>query len=128
MIIIGTGSRDWNTSIPIRKVMRQLKAEFPTFTYYHGDQRGFDRISAYELKRIGHTDIRSFPYISELGKRGGMARNRQMLLEAFIYELPKDIMIVAMPLPQSIGTYGMINLAQQAKTQIRIYDQSGDLV
>ena len=128
MIIIGTGSRDWNTSIPIRKVMRHIKTRYGNFMYYHGDQRGFDKISAYELKRIGQTDIKPFPYIRELGKAGGMARNRQMLLDAFIYEVPQDILIVAMPLPQSKGTFGMISLARQAKCQIEIYDQNGDLV
>lgn len=128
MIIIGTGSRDYKTSIPIRKVMRHIKMRYGNFMYYHGDQRGFDRISAYELKRIGHTDIKPFPYIAELGRKGGMARNRQMLLEAFTHELPQDILVVAMPLQTSIGTFGMINLARTAKCQIEIYDHNGDLV
>lgn len=128
MIIIGSGSRDWHDVVPIRKVMAEIKAEFPEFTYYHGNQRGFDKMSMYALKRLGHTDITPFDYMSELGKAGGMARNKRMLLEAFIYELPKDILIVAMPLQTSIGTYGMINLARQAKCQIRIYDMHGNLV
>lgn len=131
MIIIGSGSRDWKTSIPIKKVMRAIKAEFQVFTYYHGDQRGFDLRSAWELTRLGHTDIIPFPYISELGKAGGMARNQQMLDAALTKEKPHDILLIAMPLETSIGTYGMISICKNDKyagIRIRIYDSDGNLV
>jgi len=131
MIIIGTGSREWTNYKPIAKVMRNITNRYGLeFMYYHGGARGFDQISQYQLKLLKHRDrdIRMFPYISELGFGGGMARNRQMLAEALLNELPHDILLIAMPLPNSIGTHGMINISRQAHINVEIYDQYGELI
>lgn len=124
MIIIGSGSRDWINYKPIQKVMIRLIDTYKDFIYYHGDARGFDTISKNQLLLLGHNreDIKAFPYIKELGKAGGMVRNKQMLDHALTNEKPHDILLVAMPLQNSIGTYGMINICKNAGIRIEIYN------
>lgn len=126
MIIIGSGSRDWKDYKPIAKVMRGVINRYGLdFMYYHGAQRGFDQISAYQLNLLKHRTHTPFPYIRELGKAGGMVRNRHMLAEALLYDT--NILLIAMPLPQSIGTFGMISICKAAKIQIEIYNADGEL-
>lgn len=127
MIIIGSGSRDWVDYKPIQKVMIRLIDTYKDFIYFHGDQRGFDKISKNHLQLLGHPieKIKAFPYIKELGKAGGMVRNQQMLDEAL--SLDKEVLLVAMPLPQSKGTYGMINISRRAKIIVQVYDIEGNL-
>lgn len=127
MIIIGSGSRDWKDYLPIAKVMRGVINRYGVnnFMYYHGEQRGFDKLSAMQLGLLKHKQIQGFPYIEELGKAGGMARNELMLETALKFD--KDILLIAMPLPQSIGTYGMINISRAAKIKIEIYNANGEL-
>lgn len=127
MIIIGSGSRDWKDYKPIAKVMRNITIRYGInqFMYYHGAQRGFDQLSAMQLGLLKHKSITPFPYIEALGKAGGMARNELMLETALKYD--KDILLIAMPLPQSIGTFGMIGICKAAGIQIEIYDPTGEL-
>lgn len=126
MIIIGSGSREWKDYKPIAKVMRGIITRYGLdFMYYHGAQRGFDQISAFQLNLLKHRTHTPFPYISELGKAGGMARNRLMLDTAL--KSDTNILLIAMPLENSIGTYGMINICKAAKVQIEIYNPDGEL-
>lgn len=128
MIIIGSGSRDWKDIKPIRKVMIAIKAEFPKFIYYHGNQRGFDTLSYMQLKLLKHTDIEPFDANwDEYGKKAGMMRNGAMLDAALLNRAWDQIILIAMPLPQSIGTFGMIGLCKRAEIQVRIYDIEGNL-
>jgi hypothetical protein len=124
MIIIGSGSRDWIDYKPIQLVMIRLIDTYKYFIYYHGNQRGFDKISANHLLLLGHPadKIKAFPYIKELGKAGGMVRNKQMLDAALDIEPRDNILLIAMPLENSIGTYGMINICKKAKIQIQVFD------
>lgn len=127
MIIIGTGSRHWIDHKPIQIVMYRLMDTYKDFIYYHGNQRGFDTISKQQLRLLGHPkeQIKAFPYISALGKAGGMQRNRDMLSDAL--KMDTDVMLIAMPLENSIGTYGMINICKTAKIQVEIYNPDGEL-
>lgn len=129
MIIIGSGSRDWKDYRPIAKVMRNITIRYGinNFMYYHGAQRGFDKLSAMQLGLLKHKQIQSFPYIEALGKAGGMARNELMLETALKFEGISHILLVAMPLPQSIGTFGMISICKAANIQIEIYNADGEL-
>jgi len=132
MIIIGSGSRDWRDYKPIRTVMQKIIARHGIdFTYYHGNQKGFDQISAYQLRYLNHKyiDIVAFPADWDIhGKAAGMIRNRQMLAEALLNALPHEILLVAMPLETSIGTHGMINICRQAHINIEVYDSHGELI
>lgn len=128
MIIIGSGSRDYKNIKPIRKVLDLIRLEFPIFTYYHGAQRGFDTLSSEYLKLKKHKDIEPFEAEwDKYDKAAGMIRNKAMLNAAFLNAAHEDIMLIAMPLPTSIGTYGMIGISKEAKIQVRIYDIEGNL-
>lgn len=129
MIIIGSGSRDYKDIRPIKKVMTAIKAEFPSFIYYHGNQRGFDTLSSEYLKLLKHKDIEPFDANwNEYGKKAGMIRNKAMLNAAFFNQPHDNILLIAMPLSTSIGTYGMIGISKEAKIQVRIYDIEGNLI
>jgi hypothetical protein len=128
MIIIGSGSRDWLDHKPIQKVMYRLMDIHNNFMYYHGDQRGFDTLSKQQLRLLGHPkeQIKAFPYVRELGKAGGMVRNRNMLAEAL--SIDDNVMLIAMPLAKSIGTYGMISICKSAKIVVEVYDIEGNII
>lgn len=129
MIIIGSGSRDWIDIKPIRKVMTAIKAEFPNFIYYHGNQRGFDTLSYMALERMKHKEIEPFDANwDEYGKKAGMMRNQAMLNAALLNRAWDQILLVAMPLPQSKGTFGMIGICRRAEIQVRVYDIEGNLI
>ncbi len=129
MIIIGTGSRDWADVFPIRHVMMNITEEYREFTYYHGNARGFDILSVLALKKLKHYDIKAFPAEWNLhGKAAGMMRNRQMLAEALLNESPENILLIAMPLENSIGTFGCISICKQAGITVRVYDKQGNLI
>lgn len=129
MIIIGSGSRYWKDIKPIKKVLVAIKNEFPDFIYYHGAQRGFDTLSYMQLRLLKHKDIQAFTADWDtFGKKAGPIRNQNMLDVALLQELPKDILLIAMPLENSIGTYGMVGICKLAKIQVRVYNKEGDLI
>ena len=131
MIIIGSGSREWKDYKPIKVVMSKIISRYGNdFTYYHGNARGYDTLCNIQLIALKHTGLRK-PYQAawnEFGKPAGMIRNRAMLADALINESPHDILLVAMPLENSIGTLGMISIARQAHINIEIYDQHGQQI
>lgn len=128
MIIIGTGSRDHRSPKPIRKVFTALKQEFKEFHYKHGGQRGFDQYSDFVLRQLNHSDIQEYKADwDQYGKAAGPIRNHEMLDAALEQTTRENILVVAMPLETSIGTYEMIEYARQHNVAVRIYDKEGNI-
>jgi hypothetical protein len=128
MIIIGSGSREWKDYKPIAKVMRAVINRYGAnqFMYYHGNAKGFDKLSSMQLGLLKHKSITAFDADwNTYSDDAGMIRNKQMLDTALKFDT--NILLIAMPLENSIGTYGMINICKAAKIQIEIYNPDGEL-
>ena len=125
MIIVGTGSRDYKSPKAIRKVFTAIKAEFKEFHYKQGGQRGFDQYSDFILRQLGHTDIQEYKADwDQYGKSAGPIRNHQMLDEALA--TGDMVLVIAMPLDTSIGTFEMMEYARSKNVQVRVYDKEGN--
>jgi hypothetical protein len=126
-LLIGSGSRDYKSPRFIREVFAELLNEFGMdFDYYHGNQRGFDQLSDFVLRRFGfpHTHIRAFNAEWDLyGNSAGPIRNKQMLDTGLEKYAREDILVAAFPLPSSIGTYRMVEYAQEMQVETRIYKE-----
>ena len=131
MIIIGTGSREWKTPVAIRKVFISLIKEFGNeFKYRHGGQKGFDQYSAFIARQLKIKDIDEYcADWDQYGKSAGPIRNHLMLdteLEKLAPE--ENILLIAMPLENSVGTYEMIEYAKSKGVTVRIFNKEGNLV
>lgn len=128
-LVIGSGSRNWRDPRPIKKVLLEVFKEFESIEgYFHGNAAGFDQYSDFILRRIGFTNIKKFPASWDAyGSAAGMIRNEDMIMTGLQYYADTDILLVAMPLENSIGTYGCINIARNMDIDVRVYDQNGVL-
>lgn len=128
-LIIGSGSREWRDPKPIKKVLLEVFKEFESIEgYFHGNASGFDQYSDFILRRLDFTNIRKFEAAwNVLGKAAGPLRNIEMLNTGLEYYRAEDILVIAMPLPQSIGTYQMIEYAKGKSVDVRVYDENGVL-
>ena len=80
----------------------------------HGDAVGADRLAAALWSRFGLGPITAFPYIEELGKGGGHARNG--VLVAHMPDL-----VLAFHLNNSRGTADAIRQAKAAGLTVEVY-------
>lgn len=115
MNVIITGSRDWNNTQLIYNKLDALLEEFHSLTIIHGRAKGADFIAGVWAKKHGVPVVEFPAEWKRFGKAAGMIRNREML-EAY-----PDALVVAFPLPQSIGTYGMLKEAEERGHGIWVY-------
>ena len=80
----------------------------------HGDARGADRTAAAMWHHWGLGPITAFPYVKELGKAGGHARNG--VLVAHMPDL-----VLAFHLDNSPGTADAIARARKAGLDVHVY-------
>lgn len=115
-----TGDRNWANV----EVIASEMSSWPIETILiHGDARGADRIARAVAETLG-MEHRPYPYISELGKRGGPARNRQMVRENI------DIVeIVAFhdDIVNSKGTKDMLKVGRAANIPCRLITTAGEV-
>lgn len=112
MRILVTGSRDWTDAARIREEFEQLAANHSNIEMCHGGAGGADALAAREAYLLGWP-IKVFPADwRHLGKRAGVVRNQQMLDEF------RPDLVLAFPLPQSIGTIDMMRRAEKAGVPI----------
>ena len=110
MRILVTGSRDWIDAGRIREAFTRLGGGHEMC---HGGARGADALAAHEAYLMGWA-VKCYPANwREYGKRAGVIRNQQML-DDFEPEL-----VLAFPLPQSIGTRHMMHIAKEAGVEVR---------
>lgn len=115
MIAVITGSRYWKSKTIIEGALDY----FEPSTIIHGGAKGADIIAAEFGKRAGMNVIEVPAEWDKHGKKAGMIRNRLMLDEY------KPHMVLAFPMPNSIGTIGCINEAIKRQITIHIhYDTS----
>jgi hypothetical protein len=126
-LLIGSGSRDYKSPRFIRTIFKDLLTEFGMdFEYYHGGQVGFDQYSDFVLRRFGFPYTRITPFYADwdrYDKAAGPIRNKLMLDTGLEKYAREDILVVAFPLPSSIGTYRMVEYAQEMHVETRIYKE-----
>ena len=126
--LVITGSRDYRTPKPIRKAMTALVAAHKITRFAHGAQRGADIYGAAIAQSLFIPNI--IPYEADWdthGKAAGPIRN-MFMLDSELEITPREyILVIAFPLPQSKGTYHMINYAKEKRVNVQIYDLNGDL-
>lgn len=115
MVIIVSGSRDWDDAQPIYNKLDELLKEHNSLLIVHGNAKGVDSIANTWAKEH-HVPVEKFPAEwKKWGKAAGMIRNREML------EVYPNALVVAFPSPQSIGTYGMLKEAEKRGHSIWVY-------
>lgn len=111
MKVLVTGSRDWPYAE--RDVIKVALLKAGATIVIHGDCRGADTQAAVIAKELGLT-VRPYPAQWKLfGKAAGAVRNQQMLDEEHRPEEPIDL-VLAFPMPTSVGTHDMIARAKAA--------------
>lgn len=102
MKVLVTGSRDWQDRAAIE---RGFDLVSPSFVV-HGDALGADSV-AHAVAMSRGIDVVRFPANwNGRGKSAGMHRNRLM------FDMVLPDVVLAFPLPQSVGTVGMMRYAE----------------
>jgi len=130
-LIIGTGSRNWREITSIRKVISSIFDEFgkTEWEYYHGAAQGFDSYSDFILRQNKFTAITPFPAHWNLySKAAWLLRNQEMLSMGLTKYSAGDILVIAMPLTASKGTWDMVKRSKKADVAVRVYNEKGSLV
>lgn len=108
--ILVTGSRDYDRKDIVHAAIKHYAKLDPIIC--HGDARGADYLADVVAKELGLDRVK-FPANWEgRGKKAGPLRNRLML------EMCQPDLVLAFPLPQSIGTFDMMKLAVNAGIKV----------
>jgi hypothetical protein len=122
MNILICGDRAWNNITILRSVIKDLIAQYGTFTLIHGDANGADRLSGHVAKYSFGLEVMVFPALWDThGKKAGPIRNRQMLSEG------KPDLVIAFhnDLEHSKGTKDMLKIAGLAGIPRIWYTEAG---
>lgn len=108
MRVLVCGGRDFADFNLFDRVMREVESRGKIDVIIEGGAKGADAMAKeWAYKRA--VRVATFPADwNRYGKAAGMIRNQQMLNEG------KPDIVVAFPTPTSVGTWGMIKIAQQA--------------
>lgn len=111
MIVLVCGSRNWTD----REAIYKRLAKLPHGTQIiHGAARGADQLAGACASTLGFS-VREFPADWRgHGRAAGPIRNKRML-----YEGQPDL-VIAFPLPDSIGTVDMIRQARRARVPVEV--------
>ena len=105
-----TGSRDWKDIMASR---RGLEREGCTIVIV-GGARGADALAAHAAHTLGIKDVRTYPaQWNKFGRAAGSLRNQQMLDEEDLLPNEPIDVVLAFPLPDSIGTWDMIRRVER---------------
>lgn len=111
MRVLVCGSRLWTDRLAVKAQLSALGTG--PHTIIHGAAAGADKIAGDVAREYGWT-VEEFPaQWSRYGKAAGMIRNREML------DTKPDV-VLAFPLPSSIGTFGCIREAHRRKIPVKI--------
>ena len=111
--VLITGSRNFANEALMREVLCQLEAPVELC---HGGARGADTLAGDIAQSLGY-EVCVYPANWEkYGKRAGSLRNQEMLDDF------KPEVVIAFPLPGSIGTWDMVQRAKAADIPVRIVE------
>lgn len=115
MKVLITGSRDWphNRRYIVHRAILAAEADI----VIHGNARGADGIAKWFARHMGITERGYDAKWGLYGKSAGPIRNQEMLDKEHRPDEPIDL-VLAFPLPGSIGTYDMMRRAEAAGIRI----------
>ena len=121
MIILITGSRNWNDeSTLLRALCQYTQTPENDITVIHGGAKGADTCAHKAAKALG-LNVRVYPaQWSEHGKGAGPIRNQQMV------DAGADICL-AFPLGKSVGTWDCVRRAKAAGIPVKVHGQQEKL-
>ena len=110
LAVLVTGSRHWTEQEPVRAMLLGLGPD----VVVHGDALGADQIASLLCHGLQLSQLPMRARWKLYGKSAGPRRNREMLqvlsaLKACGWETRID----AFPMPDSVGTYHMMDLARR---------------
>jgi hypothetical protein len=115
--IVVTGSREWSDRKLISTTLCEAyltRGIFPNrVRLIHGCARGADSLAASVAHKLGMQVVGMPADWDKHGKAAGMIRNRAMLDE-------KPDLVLAFPLPQSVGTLGCIKEARKRQLTVSV--------
>lgn len=112
------GSRDWTDRAMLDRILDKLAAVLRVETIIEGEQRGAD-IMAKEWARSRGVPFAPYPAEwSRYSKAAGRKRNQRMLDEG------RPDLVVAFPLPASVGTWHMAEIALAAGVPVWVMPQA----
>lgn len=120
MKVLVCGSRKLAGYDAVHTVLANLLEDrgFEVFTVIHGAAQGADTLAGIADHNLG-LEVVSVPAEWEkYGKKAGPIRNQKMLDM-------KPGLVLAFPLPDSVGTFDMVNRARKAGVEVRVY-QGGE--
>ena len=122
MVVIVTGSRDWEDYDTLRSYMDHVSYINGTkfSVIIHGDCKGVDQLARQYAAEQG-INVVAFPADWTLGNKAGPIRNQEMInwaLTRYTNALT-EVICIAFPLPSSKGTWDCIRRCERAK--IRTY-------
>lgn len=131
MIVIVTGSRDWEDYSTLRSYMDHVSYTNGTkfSVIVHGDCRGADQCAVKYALEWGIESV-AFPADWALGNKAGPIRNQEMINWALTKSTnPSDdvesawteVICIAFPLPKSKGTWDCIRRCERAKIKTYVW-------
>ena len=112
MKVLVTGGRDWSA----QWVIRERLCEFRPATLVEGGQSGADTIARAIASALGADVVTYWANWKRYSKAAGPIRNQRMLLRE------KPDLVLAFPMPGSIGTWDMVKQATKAGIPVRAFD------
>lgn len=126
MKVLVCGSREFNNEEFLFEVLDNIHRETIVTDIIDGAAKGADSLGfkwATLRRREDDRFIRTWRFPADwkkFGKAAGSRRNQQMLDEG------KPDLVVAFPLPGSVGTWDMVNRAEKAGIEVRIYEEGSN--
>ena len=109
MKLLITGSRDWKD----KKAIKNLLGIFPRdCIVIDGMARGADQLAYEAAKELGFVHFARFPAQWDKYRREGRTSQAGMDRNRLMFDITKPNAVLAFPLPQSKGTYGMMKYAE----------------
>ena len=120
-LLIISGSRDWADERPIRELLLQFD---PYWTLViHGKCRGADMIGDRLARELGFEVVTYPADWNRYKKSAGPIRNREMAIMGLTHQrYGVQVHAGLFPLPQSVGTIGMLELCKLGGFDIHIPD------
>lgn len=133
MIVIVTGSRNWNNYNALRSYIDHVCWKegilYTPHLIVHGDARGADQLANEYAIQHG-IPVKAFPADWALGNKAGPIRNQQMIDWALrkstnpsddVESAWTEVICIAFPVPQSKGTWDCIRRCERAKIKTYVW-------
>lgn len=113
--VIFSGSRDWKHETSVVEALVNLDPD--EWIVVHGAAKGLDKLADEYARAMGF-EVESYPAKwAEYGNAAGPIRNRLMLSRENVQ------LVIAFPMPQSVGTVDMIEIAEAADVPVVVMER-----